>query len=70
MKTLTAAFTEHPHSVGESYWEHMRFALGFSAALFLGACAALVHALFPFLMGKTGSAIVNRLHARISGRAG
>jgi hypothetical protein len=69
MKQLTAAFTEHPHSVGESYWEHMRFALGFSGTLFAAPCAALIHALFPFLMGKTGSGMVTRLHERITRRA-
>ena len=62
------AFTEHPHSVGESYWEHLRFALSFSGALFAAAGAALLHALFPFLCETTGSTIVRRLYSRISGR--
>ena len=62
------AFTTHPRSVGESYWQHMRFALGFSATLFVAAFAALLHAVFPFMMEKTGSTIVRRLHARIVNR--
>jgi hypothetical protein len=59
------AFTHHPSSVGESYWQHMRVALGFAAAMLLGAAASLVHAVFPFLCTRTGSGIVLRLHQRV-----
>lgn len=62
------AFTAHPRSVGESYWQHMRFALGFAGTLFVAAGAALVHALFPFLCEKTGSTLVKRLYARVANR--
>ena len=62
------AFTDHPNSIGESYWEHLRFALSFAASLFVAAGAALLHALFPFLCEKTGGDIVRRLYARISNR--
>ncbi|MBC5763850.1 DUF6356 family protein [Ramlibacter albus] len=62
------AFTDHPASVGESYWEHMRFALGFSGTLFVAAGAALLHAVFPFVCEKTGSTLIKRLHARIVNR--
>jgi hypothetical protein len=62
------AFTEHPRSVGESYWEHMGVALSFAGALALGALASLVHALFPFLCTRTGSDIVLRLHQRVMKR--
>ena len=62
------AFTQHPHSVGESYWQHMGVALSFAGALLVGACASLVHAVFPFLCTKTGSGIVIRLHERVARR--
>jgi hypothetical protein len=62
------AFTDHPHSIGESYWQHMRVALAFAGAMLVGAAASLVHALFPFLCTRTGSGIVLRLHARVSQR--
>ena len=58
------AFTEHPRSVGESYWQHMGVALSFAGALFVAAAASLVHAVFPFLCTKTGSGIVLKLHER------
>jgi hypothetical protein len=68
MDTITQAFTRHPRSVGESYWEHMAMALSFAAALFVGALACLAHALFPFVCERTGSSIVRRLHERLSAR--
>lgn len=68
MQAIRKMFTEHPASVGESYFEHMRFAAGFSALLFAAAGAALVHAFAPALFEKTASGIVKRLYARISGR--
>jgi hypothetical protein len=62
------AFTEHPRSVGESYWQHMGVALSFAGSLLLGAAASLVHAVFPFLCTRTGSSIVVRLHERVAKR--
>jgi hypothetical protein len=59
------AFTEHPRSVGESYWEHMAVSLSFAGAMLLGAGAALVHALLPFLFVRTGSGIIDRLYQRM-----
>jgi hypothetical protein len=32
MNRLSEAFTDHPRSVGESYWQHMGVALSFAAA--------------------------------------
>ena len=59
------AFTEHPRSVGENYWQHMGASLSFAATMLLGAGAALVHAIFPFLLVRTGSRLVTRLHERM-----
>ena len=62
------AFTEHPHSVGENYWQHMGVALSFAGSMLVGAAASLVHAIFPFLCTRTGSGIVTRLYQRVSNR--
>jgi hypothetical protein len=48
-------FTKHPHSVGESYFEHLKFASAFGINLLVGGLACLIHAVFPFLLQKTGS---------------
>lgn len=58
-------FTEHPASVGESYWEHLGQALSFAGPLLLAGLACLVHAIFPFLCVRTGSRAVSRLHERM-----
>lgn len=48
-------FTEHPHSVGETYPQHFKFAFHFGFTMLLGGIACIVHAVFPFLFQKTGS---------------
>ena len=65
MKSL---FLTHPQSVDETYFEHMAFAGRFSAALFLAAGAALVHAVMPFAFEKTASRMVAQLYERTRNR--
>ena len=66
--TFLRGFQDHPASVDETYWGHMRFALGFAGALFLAGGAALVHAFVPPLFETTASRRVKALHARIVSR--
>jgi hypothetical protein len=54
--------TEHPSTVGESYFEHMGVACRFSGRLFLACLACLVHGLLPFLFTRTGSAAITALY--------
>jgi len=61
-------FTDHPESVGESYFEHMNVALSFAGPLLAAGMAALVHAFLPFLFLTTASRTVKRLHARMTNR--
>lgn len=61
-------FIDHPHSVDESYFEHMGFALRFAGLLALAAGAALVHAFVPAACEKTASRITARLYARTQHR--
>lgn len=58
-------FLQHPQSIGESYLEHQRHALGFGFSLLLAALACFVHALVPALFVRTGSDAVTRLHDRM-----
>lgn len=58
-------FTEHPESVGETYFEHMGMALSFAGRMAYGAAACLVHAFLPFLCLKTGSETITELHDRM-----
>lgn len=59
---LRTLFTDHPASVGESYFEHLGHALRFAGRMFVGSLACLVHAFLPFLCVKTGSKCIAELH--------
>jgi len=56
-------FTAHPASVGETYGQHLRFALTFGARMTLGGLAAAVHALLPFLFVTAASRTLDELNA-------
>jgi len=59
------AFTDHPASVGETYFEHMGRASCFGLRMIGGGIACLVHALLPFLFQRTGSAAIAALNDRM-----
>lgn len=65
---ITRIFLNHPASVDETYFEHMRFALWFAFWLAAAAFAALVHAIIPAAFEKTGSRIIAKLYARTANR--
>ncbi|HPF45594.1 MAG: hypothetical protein KDF58_13885 [Alphaproteobacteria bacterium] len=58
---MRISFTEHPASVGETYFGHLLSALTFCGKLTLALLACLTHAFFPFLFEKTGSRIISQL---------
>ena len=62
---LRRLFTEHPASVGETYFEHLCTATGFALQMVLGGVACLVHALLPFLFQRTGSECIEHLYDRM-----
>ncbi|KMO36586.1 capsule biosynthesis protein [Methylobacterium variabile] len=59
------SFSEHPASVGETYFEHMGVATGFGLRMIAGGLACLVHGLLPFAFTSTGSRTIVRLHERM-----
>jgi hypothetical protein len=65
---LAAIFLDHPATVNETYFQHMRFAFSFAFWLGTAALAALVHAFIPVLCETTASRILKRLTARIESR--
>ena len=52
----------------KQYFEHARFALGFSLLLTVAAFAALVHALIQAVFEKTASTLVRRLYEKAKER--
>ena len=65
---LRAAFLDHPESIGETYFQHQRVALGFAGYLAVTAGAALVHALVPCLCETTARRRIAALNDRLQGR--
>ncbi len=65
-----ASFCDHPASVGETYFGHMRFAFRFSGKLFAAGGAALVHAFIPPLCETTASRKVKELYEMCHHRNG
>ena len=65
MKSLFKPFTDHPHEVGETYFQHLKVAATFGLSMFVGSLACFTHAVFPFLFTKTGRNKINQLHWRM-----
>jgi len=61
-------FTDHPGTLGESYFQHQRAAFSYAATLLAASLAALVHGLVPCLFKTTASRTVARLHANMTAR--
>ncbi|WBY16289.1 DUF6356 family protein [Erythrobacteraceae bacterium WH01K] len=62
---IVRKFTQHPHSVGETYWQHLAHASGFGLRMMAGGVACMLHGLLPFLFVKTGSRQIETLHGRM-----
>jgi len=59
------AFTQHPETVGETYFEHLVSASGYAATMAAGAVACLLHGIFPFAFQASGSRRIRELHHRM-----
>jgi hypothetical protein len=62
-RAMPRLFTEHPATVGETYLEHLLFAVDFGCRMLGGGLACCVHGFLPFLFIRTGSRILLDLHA-------
>lgn len=67
-RLMQQIFTNHPRSVDETYFQHMRFAGWFGSRLLLAGGAAMVHAVIPCMFEKTASRMIGEMHARLSNR--
>ncbi len=62
---MLKAFTQHPETVGETYFEHLVSASGYAATMAVGAVACLLHGIFPFAFQASGSRRIRDLHHRM-----
>ena len=58
---MTNIFTKHPKEVGETYLEHLFNAVRFAFTFLLLFGVALIHSIFPFLLTKTASCVVQEM---------
>lgn len=65
MKSPLEAFTQHPASVNETYFEHLGSAWTFGFRMIGAGIACWLHGLFPFLFCTTGSSTIRELHERM-----
>ena len=54
-------FTKHPKEVGETYLEHLFNAVRYAFTFLLLFVVALIHSIFPFLLTKTASCVVQEM---------
>jgi len=65
LRFIYKIFSDHPASVGETYLQHCRHALGFGWIMLRGSVGCFLHALFPWAHTRTGSQTVTRLYDRM-----
>lgn len=58
-------FTEHPASVGETYGEHLVFAVRLGSRMVAGGVACILHGFLPELCKTTGSRTIRALALRL-----
>lgn len=61
-------FTKHLHSVGETYWQHLKFAGWFAVTMIRAGIACGIHAILPFVFEKTASNALKAMYDRCHGR--
>ncbi len=68
MNKIKKLFTEHPHSLGESYLEHLICAAGYGLRMIFAGFAAIIHSIFPFLFETTASDLAKEITGNVDSR--
>ena len=66
--TIFTLFTKHPHSVGETYFEHMRKAMRVAFKIQIVVFIILIHSVFPFLFENLGSDEIEKINNDLQNR--
>ena len=61
-------FSEHPNSVGKTYWQHFRFAAWLSCRFICIGIACIIHAIFPFMFTHDISSKIKDINDDLQGR--
>ncbi|MDG1652639.1 MAG: DUF6356 family protein [Flavobacteriaceae bacterium] len=62
-------FTDHPNSVGETYFQHFAFAFGIGFKLIVWGFVAMIHALLPFTFKTYVSKHIHKMYLKINRQA-
>ena len=68
MNKIKKIFTEHPHSIGETYFEHLICAAGYGLKMIFAGFAAIIHSIFPFLFETTASDLAKEITGDVDSR--
>ena len=63
---LLRFFTEHPSSIGETYFEHFLVAISFSFKLLITSFAAFIHAFLPFFFKTFASKQIKEMNKKLT----
>lgn len=66
--SILRSFSEHPASVGETYFGHLLQASVFGLRMVFAGLACILHGLLPFLCITTGSDAMKALHDEMAAR--
>lgn len=67
-KLIEKLFVEHPASVGETYTQHFKYALGLTLIFLMLALTSLVHAFIPCLFSEAASNWIATLNIQLQNR--
>lgn len=65
---MNRIFLDHPHSVDETYGQHLVFAGKFGLKLFAAGFCAIIHAIIPCAFEKTASRMIADMYAKTHNR--
>ena len=68
MNKIKKIFTEHPHSIGETYFDHLICAAGYGLKMIFAGFAVIIHSVFPFLFETTASDLAKEITGDVDSR--
>ena len=59
---------KHLEEIGETYWQHCKFALRFAVVMFFTSILLVIHAFFPNAFKEVGSDVITHMYAILNAR--
>ncbi len=68
MKKIKKLFTDHPHSMDETYCQHLICAASYGLRMIFAGFAAIIHSILPFLFETTASDLAREITGDVKSR--